>query len=149
MQIIKVQDRVCYTLPKNMTPDKESFEAIGFTFEDVDKHGTHYQAYLPEGWRIVHATLKIHHLFLDAKKQVRGCYTKEYMQLYSRFSIVTLEDNQFIEFHVYDQVLQKSIFSVGACDQHNYWKHLDLERNAKNFLYHYYPDWQNINKYWD
>lgn len=146
-------------LPRDMKPSKEVYEALGFTFEDVDDDVL-YQASLPEGW-----TLKSDGGYwtdlLDEKGRKRGSYFYKgafydrngHMQLIHRYYITykhveKINWNSPIKVYAMDRD-GTILFEAGECAGEYTTKYEELKREAVTFLDTHYPEWKDASKYWD
>lgn len=146
-------------LPRKMFPNKETFEALGFKFEDVHDDVL-YQAALPEGWTIEHDGGYWTDLF-DEKGRRRGNYFYKgafydrdgHMSLNRRFRI----DYDHIDPDDYDTPVKvfvkdyddRIVFEAGQCEKAYGAEYDNLIYQAKNYLNTNYPGWEDETKYWD
>lgn len=146
-------------LPIEMEPCRETFEALGFTFEDVDDDVL-YQATLPEGWAVKSDGGYWSYL-IDEKGRERGSYFYKgafydrngHMSLRQRFSVTSCNiDSDNWESPV--KVLVKDIdgtilFDAGQCKKSYTNEYYELVKKAEEYLKANYPDWEDASKYWD
>ena len=130
---------LCY-LPKNMTPNKEDFESIGFTFEDVGGYWTY---------------------FIDEKGRNRGSSFYK-GALYDRRGEMSLTERFRIDYKRVDTENRESpikvyvidtdkniIFEAGQCEEPYSDEYYCLVDKATDYMNVNYPDWENPSKYWD
>lgn len=148
-------------LPKNMKPDKDVFEKVGFTFQDTDDDVL-YKATLPDGWELKRETTSLS-LIIDEKGQKRGYsefYTKYiislgyleragHMSLNPRFSIEVADLDKTKFLCVKDVSTNRFIYIAGECASLNVDSFEKLYNKCTEFLNEHYPDWEDVTKYWD
>lgn len=149
-------------VPKKMSPNKEVFESVGFTFEDVGDNDC-YQATLPVGWKSYSESEFGGTTLLDEKGRERGFFfykTLPYesdngiLKLCTRFEVnwnfINPENwNGPVEVLVVDYVEDTVVFNAGQCDELESKEYNQLHEKASEFLNNNYPDWENPLKYWD
>ncbi len=149
---------LCY-LPKNMTPNKEDFESIGFTFEDVGD-AVLYQATLPNGWKL-ESDGGYWTYFIDEKGRNRGSSFYK-GALYDRRGEMSLTERFRIDYKRVDTENRESpikvyvidtdkniIFEAGQCEEPYSDEYYCLVDKATDYMNVNYPDWENPSKYWD
>ncbi len=146
-------------LPRDMRPNKEAFEAIGFKFEDIEDDVL-YQATLPEGW-----TLKSDGGYwtylIDEKGRERGSYFYK-GALYDRNGHMNLTQRFHATYEHLDPDDWKSpikifvkdtdgtiLFEAGQCDEAYSDEYNELMSKATDYLNTNYPEWEDASKYWD
>ena len=146
-------------LPRDMRPNKEAFEAIGFKFEDIGDDVL-YQATLPEGW-----TLKSDGGYwtylIDEKGRERGSYFYKgafydrngHMNLTQRFH-ATYEHLDPDDWKSPIKIFVKDtdgtiLFEAGQCNEAYSDEYNELMSKATDYLKTNYPEWEEASKYWD
>ena len=154
--------RACQKLPIKMNPSKEAFEALGFTFEEIDDDLL-CKATLPEGW-----TMKADEdggywtYIYDSKGRERASYFYKgaiydrdaFMDLKQRYTytydhVISKDYNSPIFIYVKDKADGKIIYNAGQCDQAYSDEYNALMDKAKEFLKNNFPEWEDPTKYWD
>ena len=154
-------------VPKNMNPKENEWEQLGFVFENIDDDDNLYKATLPENWKLVSNNDLNYAEILDKNNLKRGFiyYTKysknSHMGLESRYDIYSeFIDEKQTKKEVYFGNPEEKLFVAGIVDYHgsvdshenivqNYHYEERLKNLAREFATAYYPDWHNINAYWD
>lgn len=155
-------------VPKTMSPNKEEFEQLGFTFEDIDDNNNLCKATFPEGWELVITDDSYSAKILDDNDLNRGFvyYNNQYgknasMILESRYDIYSEYINEDCTVkEVYFGNPNEKLFVAGQVDFHegNYKPEKRIQEHyfeerlkilARQYATTYYPDWHNINAYWD
>lgn len=147
-------------MAKEMEPNKIVWEKIGFKFEDIPGDDVLVKATLPEGWRIEAVDGYWRYMY-DSLNNKRGSMfykgvfydRKANMFLFKRYRICTkyFEDNsKEIYFGNDDEVL----YSAGKVDgslsyKENYEKSYELEKMCEKYASMNFPDWENVDAYWD
>lgn len=146
-------------LPKIMTPNQETFEALGFTFKDVGDNVL-FKATLPTGWTLKAECGYWTDIF-DEKGRKRGnsfykgaFYDRNgQMSLSTRFHIESSPADKkhwMGPFTIFVQDADGSVvFSAGKCRYFETDEYYQLIDEAKQYLHENYPDWENPTKYWD
>ena len=145
-------------LPKDMSPSKEDFESLGFTFKDIGDDVL-YQATLPDGW-----TLKSDGYWtylIDEKGRERGSYFYKgafwdrsgHMNLHTRFRVCeghTNSDDCDSPIKIYAKDADGTvIFDAGQCKEYYADGYEDKIKKAVEYLDTNYPEWNDPTKYWD
>lgn len=151
--------RVTCKLPKDMKPNKETFESLGFIFKDINDD-IFYQATLPKGWKLKPNGF-YYTIIIDEKNRKRVtffCKSSSYdnrghMNLSKRFSTAykhTDPENQKSPIKVFIEDADESIFfNVGQCKSEYSNEYEDLLSKATEYLDTNYPEWKNPTKYWN
>ena len=146
-------------LPRDMNPSQETFEAIGFKFEDIGDDVL-FQATLPEGWTLESDGGYWTYL-IDEKGNKRGSYFYKgafydrngHMNLTQRFH-ATYEHIDSEDWKSPVKVLVKDVddtilFEAGECDKAYSDEYDVLMSKARDYLNTNYPGWEDASKYWD
>lgn len=146
-------------LPKEMHPNKEAFESLGFSFEEVGDDIL-YQATLPKGWSL-DSNGEYWTTLIDEKGRKRGDYfykgafydRKGHMTLSKRFCIsyehtVSKDLNSPIKVYVMDADAT-TIFVAGQCKKLYSKEYEELKSKAQDYLNTTYPEHEDPSKYWD
>ena len=149
-------------LPRDMSPNQATFEALGFTFTDIGDNVL-FEATLPEGWSTLETpgSSILWENLVDDKGRVRGnyCYKGAFydrsghMSLFCRYHATcqhTDPDNYDSPINVVVTDADGSvIFNAGQC-QKVYSKDYDkLVAKTEEYLKSNYPEWEDVTKYWD
>lgn len=152
-------------VPKKMSSNKEVWETIGFTFEEVGDDEL-CKAILPVGWKFS-SEIKFNGTtfttFVDKKGRERGFFSDKTLpyengnwssKLWTRFKVSWEFTNPKdwtapVEVLAMDCAKNTTVFTAGRCDEVESKEYNELERKAKEFLDTNYPDWENPLKYWD
>ena len=155
-------------MAKKMNPSKEVWEKLGFSFSEIPNDDTLCQATLPDGWTIKPTDHAMWNEIFDSNNAKRGAmfykssfYDRDaHMYLESRYKICTkyLDDN-YESREVYFGNEQEVLFIAGqiiipekATRQERidaYEKEEKLRKIAEQFANENYPDWENVQAYWD
>jgi hypothetical protein len=146
-------------LPKDMRPNKEAYESLGFTFEDIGDNVL-CQATLPNGWTL-RSDGGYWTYLIDEKGRERGSYFYKgafydrsgHMNLSQRFRI-TYDNIGPEDWKSPVKVSAKDadgtiIFEAGQCDKVYSEEYDNLMSKATEYLATNYPDWEDPTKYWD
>lgn len=148
-----------WMLPKRMQPSKEAFEALGFTFEDIDDNVL-YQATLPAGWEL-QSDGGYWTTLVDEKGRKRGSsfykgafYDRSgHMYLSQRFRVTCVAadpEHYGAPFTVSAKDADDTIlFTAGQCKNAFSLECDELMSKAEEYLNTNYPDWKDPTKYWD
>lgn len=153
-------------VPKKMNPKKEEWEKLGFVFENIDDDKTLYKATLPENWQLAFTDNLNCAEILDNNNLKRGFihynnYSENsHMILESRYDIYSdYIDNKHAIKEVYFGNPDEKLFIAGQVELSNpekaeyraqaYHYEERLKALAKEFATAYYPNWHNINAYWE
>ena len=151
------------TLPKEMTPDREEWERLGFTFCDIPGDDVLWQATLPEGWSIKATSHSMWSDIIDNKGRKRGSIfykasfydRKGSMRLRPRYEIkrVYSDDTESLS-EVYFGSEEEKIFVAGQIDESvSYADQLEQSMRLHEIAFAYakehYPEWQSATAYWD
>ena len=154
-------------VPKNMIPKKEEWEKLGFVFEDIGDDVL-YKATLPEGWNLVLTDNLMWVEIVDDNNLKRGSIfykltnhnMNAHMALECRYDIYSeyIDENQN-EKEIYFGNPNEKLFVAGMfdyCDNDkrdvvvkNYFFENQLKDLAKAYANEYYPNWHNVNAYWN
>lgn len=145
-------------LPRDLRPNKKSFESVGFTFEDVGDDVL-YQATLPEGWKLEQTSPYWNNL-IDEKDRKRGYSFYENvlertgrMSLSRRFIISAVftnsEDPQSSITVSVKDFNGTIVFPAGECNEFFTPEYETLIQKCTQFLESNYPEWKDPDKYWD
>lgn len=154
-------------LPKEMQPEKEVWEELGFKFSEIDDELL-YQAILPDGWD-VRATE--HHMWseiIDKDENVRGTIFYK-ASVYDRHAFMSLKqkyeikekvnsDSDTLKYNFYFGNEKEKIYSSSEIEfsYDDYEERPELydmlldsaKEDVKNFADKNYPDWNNVKNYW-
>lgn len=154
--------RKSYLLPKKMSPNKEAFINVGFTFEKCTLKDK-IKVYLPENWTIKEENGVLRY-FYDQKNRLRGEILHEYKSLYCDFKGEICLRRRFHPSYIYknknyvnsvvivfiEDTDGKMVLKIGECRNVFDCKEFDeLMTKAKEYLNRNYPDWKNPSSYWD
>ena len=156
------QKPVTGLLPKDLDPEKEIFESLGFIFTDSD-NPLLYQATLPLGWTICKDEKK-RICIKDEKErirvQVRSNPSTLCLDLLTRYQITEFYDKKKESFVI--SILdwnKKKLFSTrGHCPERLRPEKGGWERTSEycairdeylEFVENNFPDWRDPTKYWD
>lgn len=155
-------------LPKKMHPEKEVWEELGFSFEEIADDDLMYQGTLPDGWNIQGTE---HHMWtelLDKDQNVRGTIfykasaydRKAFMSLKQKYDIKqeTSSNPNSVKYTFYfgnDEERLYSSHEIEICDE-DYEKKPELfdmiidtaKEDVKNFADKNYPEWNSVKNYW-
>ena len=154
-------------MPKRMSPGKKYWEKLGFAFEEVGDDIL-YKASLPEGWHLEPTDDLMWVEIVDNNDLKRGfCYYKinphkrrASMSLECRYDVYSefIDDKNTVK-EVYFGNPEEKLFVAGQVDYSeqdrrdlvatNYHYEEQLKSLARNYARAYYPNWQDINAYWD
>ncbi len=152
-------------VPKKISPNKEIFETIGFTFKEVGDDEL-CKAILPVGWHFS-SEIKFNGTtfttFVDEKGRERGFFSDKTIhyendnwssKLWTRFDVSWEFTNPKdwtdpVEVFVKDCAKDTAVFTAGQCDEVESEQYNQLHEKALEFLNTNYPDWENPLKYWD
>lgn len=152
--------RVGCRLPIKMKPSKETFEALGFTFEDIGDDVL-CKAALPDGWKLKADGGGYWTYLIDEKGRKRGSYFYK-GAFYDRSGYMNLSQRFYATYDAADPenwegpftVLVKDaddtiIFTAGKCAKVHTDEYKKLMDKATDYLKTNYPDWEDPTKYWD
>ena len=149
-------------LPRSMKPDQESFEKLGFEFEDIDGDVVMCKAKLPEGWTMKIEDSPYHTSIFDEKGRKRVTFFYKgvfydrngHMVLHRRYIVKTLSFikgnfEDAVRIVVYDRsdnsfVKISPSFPNSWCDEY-YRAHDDMYEWMKKE----YPECEDPLAYWD
>ncbi len=147
-------------LPKDMSPNQEAFEALGFKFTDIGDDVL-IEATLPEGWskQEIPGSNILWQKLIDDKGRIRGkyCYNGAYYDRYGHMNLscryhLICQDTDSKDNRVNVVVTDADgsiIFNAGKCIK-NCSKELEkLIEKAKEYLKSNYPEWEDFTKYWN
>lgn len=150
--------RITCLLPKNMKPNKETFEGLGFKFKNI-KDKNFCLATLPTGWKSVWDNILDCPCIVDEKECDRASYFfsngKSTLLMGIRFSIHTEPiGSGHYPSHIIVSVIDnsnndKTLFVVGQCEREGSAEYIELIDKAHVYLDEHYPDWKDPTKYWD
>ncbi len=157
-------------MAKDMRPSREAWEKLGFTFKDIEGDNVLCQAVLPEGWILVPTNHPMWNEIYDDKDRLRGrmfykssFYDRSaHMSLISRYSVMEKPVGQkqqdgLIYFGNDEEILFEAgivqgLYNFGldndARIQINA-KEANLLAEARAYGLKNYPDFKNIDAYWD
>ena len=149
-------------LPRDMRPSQAAFEALGFTFTDIDDDVL-FEATLPEGWSTQETpgSSILWENLVDNKGRIRGSYCYKgtpynqsgYMSLSCRYR----STYQYTDPNNYDSPINvvvtdadgSVIFNAGQCKEAYSEEYDMLIAKTKEYLKSNYPEWKDVTKYWD
>lgn len=154
-------------LARNMHPSKEEYEKLGFKFYDIPGDDVLYKATLPTGWTLKATNNSMHINIVDNNGLTRGAMfykssfydRKASMNLICRFKITDNYHRGSESFEIWFGNEQEKLFVAGQVHsnvtasreerERNFALIEKLEAQAKEFADINYPDWKNVNAYWD
>lgn len=155
-------------LPKKMHPEKEVWEELGFSFEEIADDDLMYQGTLPDGWNIQGTE---HHMWtelLDKDQNVRGTIfykasaydRKAFMSLKQKYDIKqeTNSNSNSVKYTFYFGNDEERLYSSHEIEVYDddYEKRPELfdmiidtaKEDVKNFADKNYPGWDSVKNYW-
>lgn len=155
-------------LPKKMHPEKEVWEELGFSFEEIADDDLMYQGTLPDGWNIQGTE---HHMWtelLDKDQNVRGTIfykasaydRKAFMNLKQKYDIKqeTNSNPNSVKYTFYFGNDEERLYSSHEIEVYDddYEKRPELfdmiidtaKEDVKNFADKNYPGWDSVKNYW-
>lgn len=149
-------------LPRDMRPSQAAFEALGFTFTDIDDDVL-FEATLPEGWSTQETpgSSILWENLVDNKGRIRGSYCYKgtpynqsgHMSLSCRYRSTyqyTDPNNYKSPINVVVTDADGSvIFNAGQCKEAYSEEYDMLIAKTKEYLKSNYPEWKDVTKYWD
>lgn len=155
-------------MAKKMEPSIEYWEKLGFKFEDIPGDDVLYSATLPEGWSLKATDHSMWNEIFDEKGLKRGSMfykasfydRKAHMYLSPRYSIHTdYIGNGGSTREIYFGNEQEKLFVAGtvhisenASEEEilaKYDEQDKLEKLARQYAEENYPDYNNVNAYWE
>ncbi len=155
-------------LAKKMGPSREAWEKLGFEFIDDPDDKVLIEAKLPEGWSIRATDHSMWNDIVDGNGYVRGTmfykssfYDRDaHMDLCRRYGIHSdYVDEDYTTSEIYFGNRNEKIFVAGqvciprglsAEERQSKTEEKDrLFDMAKEFADKYYPNWEDVNAYWD
>ena len=155
-------------LARKMRPSREAWEKFGFEFIDDYEDEVLIEAKLPEGWSIRATDHSMWNEIVDANGYVRGnmfykssFYDRDaHMDLCRRYGIHSdYVDEDYTTSEIYFGNRNEKIFVAGqVCiprglsAEERKAKSEEKDRlfdMAKEFADKYYPNWEDVNAYWD
>ena len=155
-------------LARKMRPSREAWEKFGFEFIDDYEDEVLIEAKLPEGWSIRATDHSMWNEIVDANGYVRGkmfykssFYDRDaHMDLCRRYGIRSdYVDEDYTTSEIYFGNRNEKIFVAGqVCiprglsAEERKAKSEEKDRlfdMAKEFADKYYPNWEDVNAYWD
>lgn len=154
-------------LARNMKPEKEEWEKLGFVFEDIPGDDLLCKAVLPAGWELVATDHPMWNDLIDEKGNQRGSmfykaafYDRDaFMRLERRYGIGTNYSDDLSIREIYFGNQDEKLFVAGQIQitkndtreerLEKYKQEEKLKRMAIKFGDEYYPDWQDSLAYWD
>lgn len=143
------------TLPKNMLPGKDAFEALGFVFR---KGGSEegYQVTLPREWEAVQHDVCVI-ILKDEKNRERGRIfyatqsqdSREFAELYIRYHVTYdwVDPGAYrVSAKDFDDTI---LFVAGTCKTMVSSRYNELIKKAQEYLDNRYPGWNDPSKHWD
>lgn len=155
-------------LPKKMHPEKEVWEELGFSFEEIADDDLMYQGTLPDGWNIQGTE---HHMWteiIDKDQNVRGTIfykasaydRKAFMNLKQKYDIKqeTSSNPNSVKYTFYFGNDEERLYSSHEIEVYDddYEKRPELfdmiidtaKEDVKNFADKNYPGWDSVKNYW-
>lgn len=157
-----LKNREYYLFPKKMSPNKETFQKVGFVFVKSE-YKNKIKVFLPEKWTMREENGVLRY-FYDEKNRLRGEVLREYKSLYCKFKGEMCLRRRFNPSYIYkskndvnstvivfiEDADGKIILKIGECRSAFDCKEFDkLMEKAKEYLDRKYPDWENPINYWD
>lgn len=154
-------------MAKSMRPEKEIWEQLGFKFSEIEDDDILYDATLPEGWSMQATEHAMWINILDPNGRIRGkmFYKAAFydrradMSLNCRYDIYTEHvDKDYSTRIVYFGNPEEKLFVAGQIKRRNstgeeglkaYREEQELREIATKWANENYPDWKNVNAYWD
>jgi len=146
-------------LPKDMSPNKESFETVGFVFEDIGDDIL-YKATLPEGWRLKYTDSGCSDIIDDKGRKRGASFYKG--AFYDRCGNMRLRQRYIAGYEHINPENYKSpitvfvsdfdgkiLFTAGKCAHPYCEEYKKLKKECENFLNELYPEWKDVTKYWN
>lgn len=155
-------------MAKEMIPSREVWENLGFTFVDTDYDDVLCEATLPEGWSIKATEHSMWSDIIDGNGMKRGSMfykssfwdRNAHMNLSCRYGVCIdyIGDDNSIE-EIYFGNDQEKLFVAGQIHRSSDYnrdsiltrleEEDQLTTAAEKFGDEFYPDWRNVNAYWD
>lgn len=147
-------------VPKDMYPNKEEWEQLGFVFSDITEDDWYteelwYKATLPEGWNIVKGKVFNEREIRDENGLKRVIIYEDpiylHMAFSSRYNVCEEYDFDAHVKEVYFGNDKEKLFvgQIAGSDPEYDTKVAELKKMAKQFGDENYPDWEDIYAYWD
>ena len=160
------------TLAKRMRPNREAWEKLGFEFTDIEGDRLLVKAVLPEGWTINKSPKNYYFSYIfDEKGRARAefFYAPQFwdrdahMELITRFKdrchYSESNDGKDSKKIIYFGSEDEELFVAGVVEwkstdsdevkMENYLKEEELWEAAKKWGNEHYPNWRDIDAYWD
>ncbi len=151
-------------MAKEMEPSREEWEKLGFTFTDIPGDEVLCEASLPEGWSMEETDHPMWINIVDQNGMKRGSmfYKAVFydrvarMSLHCRYGAFSdySADGSIVEIYFGSSDAQEKLFVAGKLNRSTLSKEFFKEQDrllavAEKFGDKNYPDWRNINAYWD
>ena len=150
-------------ITKNLNPEKEIWEDLGFTFTNNNDNNTLYNTTLPTGWSIQPTNHSMLLNIIDEHNRIRGnilCNTNTSIYLNTRYRIcVNYVGKGYNTIEIYFGNEEEKLFIAGLVHKKNctdrleivkaYEEQIRLTRLAQEWAEYNYPDYEDVRAYWN
>lgn len=152
-------------LARNLQPNKEIWEQLGFKFYDIEGDNVLCNATLPEGWSLEATEHSMWTNILDEQGRIRGqmfykaaFYDRSaHMSLKQRYNICTDYAEEKVDVYFGNDeeklyvagTITRSLNATREARLRFYEKEDSLRKNAINWAQENYPNYEDVTAYWD
>lgn len=159
----EIQPITTTQMPKNLKPQKEIWEDLGFTFTNNNENNNLYNTTLPNGWSILPSNYSMLLNIIDENNRIRGnilSNNKLYIYLNTRYKIcVNYIDKECKTIEIYFGNEEEKLFIAGIVHKKNftdkleiakaYKEQIKLTQLAQEWAEDNYPNYEDVRAYWN
>ena len=150
-------------ITKNLNPEKEIWEDLGFTFTNNIENTNLYNTTLPTGWSIIPTNYSMLLNIIDENNRIRGnilCNNKPHIYLYTKYKVCANyvgKDYNTVEIYFGNE--EEKLFIAGQVHKKNctdkieiskaYEEQIKLTQLAQEWAEYNYPNYEDVRAYWN